>query len=52
MSVRPKRVGLSDDIVDVADDIAITACRRNTDTDNLMKIYIHKDTGNQNLIPP
>ena len=52
MSIRPKRVRLSDDIVDVADDIARTACRRNADTDDLVKIYIHKDIGKQDLIPP
>ena len=52
MSLRPKRVRLSDDIVDVADDITRTACRHNTDTDGLVKVYIHKDIGKQNLIPP
>ena len=38
MSILPKRVRLSDDIVDAADDIDRTACRRNADTDNLAKI--------------
>lgn len=51
MSIRPKRVRLSDYIVDAAADISRTACRRNTDTDDLVKIYIHKDIGEQNLIP-
>ena len=52
MSILPKRVRLSDDIVGAADDIARTACRSNADTDDLVKNYIHKDMGEQNLIPP
>ena len=49
--IRQKRVRLSDDIGDNADDIARTALRHNTDMDELVKIYIHKDFGKQNLMP-
>ena len=43
---------LSNGVVDLADDTAKTACRRNTDTDDSVRIYIHKDIGKQNLMPP